>query len=1005
MSLRRLPAYWSVFLLLLFAFRCEPGLGQAPQNAEQLRLDSLKQVAEARKKQHQLFLKKQHAWADSVLQTLSLKERIGQLYMVQAYSNQSEKSYAAVEKLIREYKIGGLIFFQGSPHAQAVLTNRYQAASKLPLFLAMDAEWGLGMRLDSTISFPRQMVLGASRDSASVYAMGREVARQLRRLGVHINFAPVVDVNSNPKNPVIGTRSFGENKHEVARLGGAYTKGLQHGNVLACMKHFPGHGDTDSDSHYSQPVLRHDRTRLDSLELYPFRKLLGDSVMSTMVAHLHIPAYDSTPNRPTTLAPAVVTGLLRDSLGFEGLAFTDAMNMKGLADHFGPGEADVQALLAGNDVLLYPGSVPKGVTAIEKALKDSVLTEAQINAKVLKILKAKYWANLHKMDTVKLEGLYEDIHQPAAYALNNRLHQRSITVLRNPENFLPVRRPDTLEMASLVIGKAEKSAMQKQLSVYGRFEHYQLGNKNASKYEYAELEKKLAKKDFVVIGLHGVNTKSVSSTFGISTPSLQFIERLSAKTKVAVVVYGLPYAMRFFEEKPQFPICANVPEEAAQIGVAEAIFGAKSTEARLPVSASEKLPEGTGVSIQTLGRLGFQAVPEEVQMDSEKLKTIDQLAQWGIDENAYPGAQVFVARRGQVVYHKSFGHQTYDKKKEVTAQTVYDLASLTKVLATAPTLMHLVGNEKIAITDTVSSYLREMQATDKKSLTFQQILTHEAGLFAHMPGWRQTLADPEKKELYYAQSCSDSFCIAVTDTLFAYAALEDSLWQWALRSYLYPQRKSGRYPYKYSDIGFFVLKRASEYLLGKSLAAFTQDYFYTPLGLSRLGYHPLWRVPRKDIAPTEYDLVFRGGLIQGVVHDYTAAMTGGVGGHAGLFSNAWDVGTFAQMLLEGGKFLDKEFLQEKIIKDFSEKQFPGNRRALAWDKPRVGRSKPVPANVSPESYGHKGFTGTYLWIDPKEELVYVFLCNRIYPSSKNWKLQKLGIREQIHALLYEAMLD
>lgn len=276
MSLRRLPAYWSVFLLLLFAFRCEPGLGQAPQNAEQMRLDLLNQIAEARKEQHELFLKKQHAWADSILQTLSLKERIGQLYMVQAYSNQSEKSYAAVEKLIREYKIGGLIFFQGSPHAQAVLTNRYQAASKLPLFLAMDAEWGLGMRLDSTISFPRQMVLGASRDSASVYEMGREVARQLRRLGVHINFAPVVDVNSNPKNPVIGTRSFGENKHEVARLGGAYTRGLQHGNVLACMKHFPGHGDTDSDSHYSQPVLRHDRTRLDSLELYPFKKLLGD---------------------------------------------------------------------------------------------------------------------------------------------------------------------------------------------------------------------------------------------------------------------------------------------------------------------------------------------------------------------------------------------------------------------------------------------------------------------------------------------------------------------------------------------------------------------------------------------------------------------------------------------------------------------------------------------------------------------------------------------------------
>jgi len=434
---------------------------------------------------------KQQLWVDSVFDSMSEEERLGQLFMVAAYSNRDEKHSEELEKLIREYNIGGLIFFQGGPVRQAILTNRYQAKAKVPLLIAIDGEWGLKMRLDSTMAFPKQMTLGAVQDDAYIYAMGKEVARQCKRLGIHVNFAPVIDVNSNPANPVIGVRSFGEDKFKVAEKGIAYMKGMQDNGVIACAKHFPGHGDTETDSHLTLPVITHTKERLNDVELYPFRELIKDSVFSIMVAHMHVPAYDSTTNMATTLSKSVVTDLLKNELQFKGLIFTDALNMKGVSSFFKPGEVDVLALLAGNDVLLYAEDVPTAIRKIHKAIKENKITWAEVDERVKKILTAKFWAGLDSLKPIELHNLYEDLNSSEAKALRQDIYEKALTIVRNDDNLIPIRILDTTTFASITIGvPSQGSNFQHTLDLYAPFTHFTL-HKNAGEAETSELEEKL----------------------------------------------------------------------------------------------------------------------------------------------------------------------------------------------------------------------------------------------------------------------------------------------------------------------------------------------------------------------------------------------------------------------------------------------------------------------------------------------------------------------------------
>lgn len=945
----------------------------------------------------------QKHWVDSVFSALSFDERLGQLFMVAAYSASDEKHFKEIDKLVRDYDIGGLIFFQGGPIRQANLTNRFQGLAKTPLFIAIDGEWGLGMRLDSVVSYPKQITLGAIQDNRYIYNMGAEIARQMKQMGIHINFAPVVDINSNPANPVIGFRSFGENKYNVAEKGVAYMRGMQDNGLIANAKHFPGHGDTDADSHYTLPVIRHSRTRLDSTELYPFRRLIADSIKSIMVAHIHIPALDTTKNLATTLSPKAVDGLLKDEMNFEGLVFTDALNMKGVSRFYSPGEVDLKALLAGNDVLLFAENVPAAMAAIKKAVSKKQITAEEIDRRVRKILYAKYWAGLNDLKPVNTDNLTMSLNNPQALLVKQKLYEQAMTVVTNDRMLLPVQTLDTADFASLSIGEASRTTFQHILSKYAPMTHFNLGSNDNRNTKHADLLNRLQNFDYVFVGMHGLKSYPANN-FGVNPADIRFLRQLQEKTNVFVVVFGNPYSLKFFEGM-RYLVCAYEDDEMARMIAPQVIFGALPARGKLPVTASAAFPEGTGLETPYLWRLGY-SLPEDVGMDSRTLQKIEQIALDAIDYRATPGCQVLVAKNGKIVFEKGFGYLTYDKIDPVTDETVYDIASVTKVAAPLQATMFLESKGMLDLEKKASFYLPELRKTNKRNMGMKDILTHQAGLIPFIPYWRNTIDEFGVLPTFYHTSADSLYDLEVAKGLFAAHTLPDSMWQWTLDSELREKPRRKPYDYKYSDLSFYIVFRVAETLLNQSLSDFMEHNFYKPMGLSYLTYRPLCKIPEDQIAPTENDAYFRKQLIRGVVHDPGAAMSGGVAGHAGLFSNAHDLATLFQMNLQDGYYGGERYLEPGVVEKFSRKQFEKNRRGLGWDKPSDEESVNVTSRyASYKTYGHTGFTGTAVWIDPEFDLVYVFLSNRIYPDAGNIKLIKSNVRTRIHDVVYESMWD
>ncbi|MCS7017486.1 MAG: glycoside hydrolase family 3 N-terminal domain-containing protein [Cytophagales bacterium] len=952
-------------------------------------------------------LRQQHEWADSVLRTMTDEQKIGQLFMVAAYSNRDESHYREIDRLVSQYHIGGLIFFQGGPVRQALLTNRYQRLAKIPLLISIDGEWGLGMRLDSTISFPKAMTLGAIGDNKLIYDMGAEIARQLKRMGIHINFAPVADVNVNPANPVIGIRSFGENKEKVAEKALSYMRGMQQNGIIANAKHFPGHGDTDTDSHYALPIIKHDRRRIEEVELYPFRKLIQDSVMSIMVAHINLPAYDADPKKPTTLSQAVVTDLLRYQLGFQGLIFTDALNMKGVSANYSPGETDLLALKAGNDCLLFPLDVPKGVAKIKEAIAAGEISMAEIERRVKKILMAKYFAGLHQYKPIPIPNLIEDLNTPQAKALRMKLYEQAVTVVRNADSLIPFKNLEELSFASVVIGAKQNNDFQRILGKYAPFEHYQIADKTAGDATYDALLPKLKNKKVVIVGLLGVSTTNrIENDFGISQASRNFIKKLSEYTKVIPVVFGNPYSLKFFDDA-SYLVCAYENNSDVQIVVPQVLFGAVTTNARLPVSVSPNIQAGAGCSIFSLNRLKYTFLPEQEHMSSYILDKIDSIVNQAIASHAMPGCQILVARNGNVVFNRNYGHLTYEPSAAlVDDETVYDLASLTKVTATMQAVMYLHDRGLLDINKKVADYLPELQGTNKADLILRDILLHQAGLIQRVPHWWHTMEKGKYKPEYYSSQMTEQHTIPVDENLYASAKIHAEVWKWLRESPLRSNKASnGLYGYFYSDVPFYLLKQIVEQQTGQCLDQFVEQYFYRPLGLSTMGYLPLNRIEKSRIAPTEEDKYFRKKRIQGVVHDPDAALQGGVAGHAGVFSNANDVAILMQMNLQNGYYGGKKFFnQAQTVPFFTEKRtVPHNRRGLGWDKPIRGSGGPTSAYCSPATYGHNGFTGVGVWVDPQYNLVYVFLSNRTYPNARNWRLIEQNIRVKVQDQIYLSM--
>jgi len=992
------------------------------------------------------FLSYLHSpWVDSLMRSLTPRQRVAQLFMVAAYSNKPAIYQDSISTLIKDYGIGGLIYFQGGPVRQTRLLNRFQSQSRVPLLVAMDGEWGAGMRLDSVLRFPYQMSLGAvpEADSALIYDMGREVARQFTRLGMQVNFAPVVDVNNNPANPVIGFRSWGESPAAVARLSRLYMRGMQDAGVLAVAKHFPGHGDVDADSHLGLPIVRVDRGRLDSLELPPFKNMIANSIGGMMVAHLNVPALDST-GAPTTLSKPVVTGLLRQKLGFKGVVFTDAMNMKGVISKVPTGEAEVRAILAGNDVLEFSKSVPVALQAVLAAVDSGRISQARIDESCRRVLALKQWAGLRKYRPIVEKNIIADLNPAHARYLSHRLTEHSITLLRNQRNILPLQRLDTLRIATLVLGgnPADTTDFQRAVADYdAQAAHFHLPAVPTMD-ELMDIRARLFTYDVVLVALQSLGRLPATS-FGIAPESQLLLRELTKPGQQLVLsVFGSAYAVskvRDYDRASAVVLAYQESTDAQQLA-AQLIFGGIGARGKLPVTVANNLPAGFGLTTKPGLRLAY-AHPEDAGMNVRLEARIDSVMAQALAAGATPGGQVVIARRGVVVLRKSYGYQSATSDvvlptagvpsvavasaagnfgsepgsalaagqpaaatppasaRLVRDTDVYDLASLTKVLAATPALLKLQEQGKFSPDSTLGQFFPFLRKTDKASLKMRDVLAHQAGLPAWIPFWKALATDDGTlRRRWFRPDSSARFPLPVARGLWSRKDLPAYIYEQIGAAPLKPTQG-----YVYSDLSFYLYPDLVRRRTGQPFAEFLAKQVYRPLG-SGLHFQPLHHVAESRIAPTEYDSLFRRQLLRGYVDDEGAGLLGGISGHAGLFGSANDVAQLAQAYAWSGRYGGQQVFKPEILADYTRCQFcPTNRRGLAFDRP----SSPATGNTAPgasaSSFGHSGFTGTYFWVDPEKELVVVVLTNRLNPSRRNNKLSQLNVRTQIQQVAIEAI--
>lgn len=933
------------------------------------------------------------SWALQKLASMTMDEKLGQLFMVAAYSNKGAAHEQEILKLVRDEQIGGLIFFQGSPKEQARLTNMYQLQAKVPLMIAMDAEWGLAMRLPETFKFPWPITVGALQDTTLAYEYGKAMAQHCKALGVHINFAPVVDINTNPKNPIIGARSFGEDPEKVSRIAAAVMRGMQSEHVLAVAKHFPGHGDTDADSHKTLPSVMHYRKRLDEVELYPYQALAKSGLGGVMIAHLNVPAIEPS-GKPSSLSKNTLD-LLRNEIGFDGLTFTDALNMQGVARDYQPGMVDLEAAKAGNDVLLFSQNVKLAKAKIKEALRNGLIDTASIDLSVARILRAKQWLGLYVKTHVEATSLAKNLIREQDQILNRNIFAAASTLLINKNKTLPVKELADLKIACVSAGTQVSGHFGEMLKKYTQVEYFEYSDKRQE-----EIIAALADYDYVILGLYTSNANPWKS-YKIAANIRRFARRIGLQNKLIITLFANPYSLLDFPEarEAEALLLAYQNDRDAEAVAAQIIFGALGAQGRLPVSAGEPFEAGFGLNTQAIGRLGYH-YPGAVGLDAETLARIDGLVKEAMTQGATPGAQVLVARKGQVVYHQNFGYIDQNKKDPVRSEHIYDLASITKIAVTVPLLMRLVEEGKINLDQTLAYYLPEAKGTNKENLVLREILAHQSGLKPWIPFYLETLDQGKYKEGYYGKQRNFGYPNVVSEGLYSQRYMRDTIVKRILDSDLLAKKE-----YRYSDLGYYLFMQIIERMEGRPINELIHDHFFKPMGANTMVYHPLEVYPIDLIVPTEDDKLFRRSLVRGYVHDQGAALLGGVAGHAGLFSTANDLAKLMQMYMQKGEYAGTRYFDSVTVNEFIRCQYcqTKNRRGIGFDKPQLEGPGPTCGCVSDESFGHSGFTGTLAWADPVEEIVYIFLSNRVHPNAENRKLLSLSTRTKIQEVIYEAI--
>ena len=964
-------------------------------------------------------------WVDSVFQSLSAEQRIAQLIWINSAADKNISSQLKVAELIKKYNLGGVIFFTGNPEKQVELTNFYQASAQTPLFVAMDAEWGAGMRLHNVMPFPYNMMMGASHNPELIKQATTEMAKQMKRLGVQVSLGPVVDINTQPLNPIIGMRSFGESPKQVAACGIAYMQGLQENNILAIAKHFPGHGDTQSDSHLTLPLVPYSRERLDSVELYPFKELTQNGVAGVMSAHLNVPQLDSTKGIPSSLSAKILDGILRDEWNYHGLVITDAMNMAGAKSFGAPGEIEVLALKAGNDVVEFPEDVEQTIAGINKAIESGLLTQVEIDFKCRKVLAAKYDAGLNKLAPVSRVNLMEDLNTPQAELVKRKLIEASLTLLENQNDLIPLKRLDSLKIACLTVGETTETPFQSMLSEYTKTDNFFLPEKFTEEQLNA-VKTKLQDYNLVIAGLHLYESKTRRSMqvgslqktrpqrpYGLTDETENLLNYLSNNKKSIVVFFSSPYALTEVRNftPPAGLIMAYQNDSLVQELAAQQIFGGIGASGKLPITLGNYYKIGHGLNIDKAVRMKY-TIPEDAGMNSTRLNhRIDSLVHDAIAKRATPGCSVLAAKDGKIIFRKTYGYHTYANRIPVLENDLYDLASVTKVSGALAAVLKLSDEGKININDKFSAYWpdwknRLFHSSNKEDLGWREILAHQAGLIPYLTYWEETAKDGQLKKRWYSVQKTDDYQLEVAPNLFLKNDFKKKIYKDIRKSKLNPPGK-----YVYSGLSFLLIPQITEDLSGQTYTDFLDANYYHLLGAYNITYNPLNKFPKSRIVPTEYDLYYRKQQIQGTVHDEAAAVFGGVAGNAGLFANANDLAKLIEMYMQMGTYGGEQYLSQATMKEFTRVQFPGNnnRRGLGFDKPLLNnnelspeQSYPCPG-ASPESFGHFGFTGTFVWVDPTYKLIYIFLSNRVYPTREGNMLGKLNVRTNILQVFYDEM--
>ena len=967
-----------------------------------------------------------NSWVDSVFNSLSPEARIGQLIVAAVTPSSNDATREQVRRLVTKNLVGGLIYENSTMSAQVEVTNLAQSLATVPLMITIDGEWGLGMLLKEVPDFPRNLILGAVDNDMLLYEYGREVARQCRRMGIQVNFAPVLDVNDNQDNPVIGNRSFGESPELVARHAIAFARGLEDGGVLAVGKHFPGHGSTSEDSHKTLPVINKTMQEINTCELVPFRKFIEAGLSGILTAHLLVPAIDNG-KAPSSLSADCVTKVLRDELHFDGIVFTDALNMKGATQMLN-GSACVNALLAGNDVLLMPEDITGEIAAVQSAVNNGKLSQSIIDERCKKILRYKYVLGLTDRQHVNTANLNKDVNSDKATVLHRQLTAGSITVIKNNDNILPVHNLQSRHIAVATIGNENGTASKftRRCADYAEVKRFDLAKAGGA--------------DALATQLHDGHFNTIIVEVGDdSDANRAALNTVVKKCKnVIMVLTCKPYEIRNYgtaitNKHVKAVVLTYENSTLAEDYAAQTIFGGNAANGNLPISLvfngkKTRFEAGDGVHYDAT-RLGY-TIPAEVGLNSRLTAQIDSVCRLGVQQHAFPGCQVIVARHGKVVYKGSFGAINYGDPTKVDDNTLYGLASVSKATGTISGVMKAFDDGKFRLDDKASDYIPGLRDGDKEDITFRDLLYHETGMPASLNMWYMMMdsksytgdliagaedathtvkimngawghKDAKLRTDILSRVKTDKFNIAIADGLWGGRVTYDSIMN---RMY---HAKLGKKKYLYSCCNFSLLADAVQRMTHSPLNYYVNNYIFAPLGAYHTMYRPLSKFSRDEIAYTEVDTYLRRQHIHGYVHDELAAFSGGVQGNAGLFSNANDLAKLFQMWLNGGTYGGVRLLKASTVETFTTQKSPNSHRGLGFDKPVVGDpdASNTCAEATPETFGHTGFTGTCFWVDPKNDMFYIFLSNRVCPTRNNPNFGRISARSHIHSLIYKAITE